>query len=155
LIVCAGFVSSGTRLLHTIVDYHMGIPAMHRSWPHWDRFWHPDDFTHRYPFTQPQWILIDRDPGYAIESAVKAGHPGLPDTTLLHAPKSEIEEWWLEWRKMQSAFQDPYWISYGELVAYPRETIDRLASYLSVKTPLDSYPVITDQNEKWRNPAQS
>lgn len=150
MIVCAGFVSSGTRLLHTIVDYHMGIPSLHRSYPHWDRFWNWKDFP---PDTQ--WILIQRDPEIAFKSAVKAGHPGLPDTTLLHAPEEEIRDWWIDWRQMIIDVPNPYWISYGELVHEPEVQIDRLASYLGVETPLESYPVITDANEKWRNPARS
>ena len=151
MIICAGFVSSGTRLLHEIVDYHMDQPALHRSYPHWDRFWQPEDFEHYFGERRAiTWIVIHRDPNIAFKSAVKAGHRGLPDGTLLNDPLSAIKSWYPGWQAIVQRMKDPYHIQYESLVEDPRHVIDELAVYLGVPTPLGSYPYVSDGNSKWR-----
>lgn len=144
MIVTCGFVSSGTRLLHSIVDHHMGLPAVHRSYPHWDHFWQPEDFD-----PAPTWIVIHRIPEIAFKSALAAGHRGLPDGTLLHDPLSAIKSWYPGWMAAVQRMRDPYHLQYEELIRSPVKTIDDLASYLRVETPLRSYPQIRDENSKY------
>jgi len=151
VIIVAGFISSGTRLLHEVVDYHMRVPSLHRSWPHWDRFWDPDDFLHEFGIhTDPTWILISRDPKVCFQSAMKAGHRGKPDGTLLHDDLATIKSWYPKWQALVERIPTPYHVQYETLVDAPRETIDDLAKYLGVFTPLESYPYISNGNSKWR-----
>jgi hypothetical protein len=145
MIVTCGFVSSGTRLLHQIVDHYMGVPAVHRSFPHWDRFWWPDDEW----FDGATWIVIHRIPEYAFRSALDVHHPGLPDGTVLSAPIEEIRSWYPRWQAAVARMRNPYHVQYEELVRSPRKTIDDLASYLRVDTPLRSYPEVRDENVKY------
>lgn len=143
-VVTCGFVSSGTRLLHTIVDYHMKVPALHRSYPHWDEFWQPEDFP---PDTQ--FIVIHRIPEIAFKSAHAAGHRGLPDGTLMRDEISTIKSWYPAWMAAVQRMRDPYHVQYEELFRSPRKTIDDLAAFLRVETPLRSYPQVRDENQKY------
>lgn len=151
MIVTCGFVSSGSRLLHEIVDYHMGVPTLHRSYPHWDRFWEPADFeTYFGEQRSVTWVVIERDPEICFKSAHAAGHRGLPDGTLLHDPLFVIKNWYAEWQAVVSKMTMPYCIQYEALVKEPTAVIDGLAEWLGVPTPLRSYPTIRDENVKWR-----
>jgi hypothetical protein len=123
----------------------MGVPAIHRSYPHWDRFWTPEEEE----FDQATWIVIHRIPEYAFKSAHAAGHPGLPDGSLLHAPIEEIQKWYPRWQGVVARMRDPYHLQYEELYRSPVATIDGLAAYLHVDTPLRSYPQIRDENSKY------
>lgn len=84
MIICCGFVNSGTRLLHKIVQGDLGVESMHRSYPHWDELWSWRNFPTVYRFA-----IITRRPDVAIPGAVAAGHPGLRegirrDPQLMH-----------------------------------------------------------------------
>lgn len=144
MIITCGFVSSGTRLLHAIVQTDMGLEAEHRSYPHWDQFWTPDEFP---PDTT--WIVIKRKPKYALQSALAAGHPGLPDGSRLFASQQTIKSWYADWLEVSKTLPDPYWVVYEELIRSPVKTIDDLAAYLHVSTPLRSYRQIRDENSKY------
>ena len=72
MIICCGFVNSGTRLLHKIVTQDLGLRAVHRSYHHWDRLWRWEDYVTRVPNGYFLWVAIYRLPEVVIPAAVSA-----------------------------------------------------------------------------------
>jgi hypothetical protein len=150
MIICAGFVNSGTRLLHKIVRYDLGLRAVHRSYPHWEKLWdwrdYPDDIT---------WVAIHRRPDVAIPAAHKAGHPGVRKNIRRDPPATieEITYWYQRWWKM-AADMPAIWICYRDLVARPQQVVGHLARILGCEGDYELRQ-IRDENAKWLDPAPS
>jgi hypothetical protein len=146
MIVCCGFVNSGTRLLHKIVQQDLGVQnAIHRSYPHWDDLWSWRNFP-----TGTKFIIIWRRPDVAIPGAVAAMHPGLKEGIRRDPPadREEVLGWYLEWLKVAASIPDAYWLTYEALVADPQTQIDNLARWLGVAR-IRVTRQIRDENRKW------
>lgn len=150
MIIACGFVSSGTRLLHGLISEGLGLKSVHRSYPHWDKFWHWTD----YP-ADMKWVVIHRRPDVAIAAAHKAGHPGIRRNIRRDPPATldEIMDWWDRWMKMAASIPDAYWLSYEALVADPDTQIGNLARHLGGE--VKRWIQIRDENAKWLDPAPS
>lgn len=156
MIICCGFVNSGTRLLYKIVTQDLGLRAVHRSYPHWQKLWRWEDYEGGTGSTERfTWVAISRVPEAAIPAAVSAGHPGVRKNIRRDPPASveEVTDWYNRWLEM-SRSMPAYWISYENLVSDPPGTIGALAQYLGV-TGTYSVRQIRDENAKWLDPAPS
>jgi hypothetical protein len=144
IIVC-GFVSSGTRLLHRIIHDDFGLKAVHRSYPHWEKFW---DWK-EYP-RDIQWVIIDRRTDVAIQSAMKHKHPGVRKGIYRDPPAKyeEILGWHKRWLEMSASIPDAYRLSYEALVADSSAETARLATHFGV-TGWYKQRQVRDENAKW------
>ena len=150
MIVACGFVSSGTRLLYQIIRDDFGLPAIHRSYPHWEKFWDWRD----YPVVT--WVVITRRFDVVIESALAQGHPGIRKEVRREpsASREEIESWYQRWLEMSASMPGAYRISYEALVADPYTQTMDLARHLKANSRY-RYRQIRDENAKWLDPARS
>jgi hypothetical protein len=142
MIVCTGFVNSGTRLLHAIVKNDMGLDAMHLSYPHWDELW---DWC-SYPDTN-RWVIIQRRRDIAIRSAHAAGHPGVRKDVRRPVGIDVLAEWYDQAIRMFATIPGAYWLSYEALVAAPDVQVGNLAKWLQVGSWKKRQ--IRDENAKW------
>lgn len=144
MIVCAGFVNSGTRLLHAIVKDDFGLESIHRSYPHWEELWDWRTLPDHY-----QWVIVHRRPDVAIRAAHKAGHPGVSEGVRRDPPASiaELTDWYEQAMRMFASIPGAHWVVYEALVAAPETQLETLARRLHA--PRYAVRQIRDENRKW------
>lgn len=126
-----------------------GLKAVHRSMPHWDRFWTPDDLD----FPVDKFVIIVRRPDFSVKSAYQQGHgdPRLKGWGHLghRMTEEELEQWWWQAIDHLAALPNAHWVFYAALVSNPEVQLRALAKALGSETHETSVQ-IRNENEKWR-----
>lgn len=148
MIICTGPISSGTRMLASIVK-SWGIDSAHLSMPQWDTFWTPGDLD----VVPDKYVIIVRRPDISVMSAFAQGHgnPALgghwKDYDHRMSP-AELDDWW--WRAMEALakLSPALWVSYEALVAEPFVQLRMIADFVGSENCNPPF-TIKDGNKKW------